>query len=284
MGDRIVSAADADSRVTVFTPESSAQPIGPYLRALWARHHFIQRHSAATLAKRYGRSALGTLWNLLNPLLLASVYVFLFTVLRPGSDPVETTTHVVFGIFFYYFTLNSVLQGARSVLSEQQLVMNASFPLLALPLSAVTVALRQLVAASPILVICHLVSGRPIGVSLLLLLPLFALQILLNVGLAALGAASLVRVPDIGNALPYLMRLLLYVTPVLYSADLLPKGAAALLVVNPLAPLFVLLDDLLHGEVGEPLYWLATTGWTIFFLVVGVWFFRVSERQFASAV
>ena len=256
-----------------------------YLRELLRRRHFIAYYARSTLQARYATSVLGSAWQVLTPLLLALTYFLLISVVRTGAgDPGQQLALIVSGLFVYYFTLNSVVLGGRAVSTGARLVMNTTFPRLALPLAEVTVAWRQLLATLPIYVVLHLVVGREVQWSLVLLVPLIGLQILLNVGLAALVATAIVYLPDVGNALPYVMRMWMYTSPVLYAATLLPEWAERLLFLNPIGPLFALLQQVLDGHTGDGSLWLATSVWSVLFLVVGASVFVRRESEFADVL
>lgn len=270
--------------LTVHTPSRTQAPVCSYLRAVWERRDFVLRHSGGAMKARNARSILGPLWHVLNPLLLAAVYVFLFAVLRPSADAADVLPRVVSGIFVYYFTLQSVIQGGRAIIADRHLVLNATFPLMALPLSAVTLAARELALTVPVYAAIHVAYDQPVGFEVLLLIPLVVLQAVMNLGLAALVASIQTTIRDVGSFVPYFMRLMLYVTPVLYPVDLLPERLQSLIYVNPLAPMFILLQSLLEGSVGELAVWMAAFGWSIASITIGVFVFRRAERSFAVAL
>lgn len=277
--------ADIDEdTVIVRTPGRVGQPWGPYLRALWFRRHFVLRHSGGALRARNARNVLGPLWHVLNPTLLAGIYVFLFAVLRPSDSAGEIVPRVVSGVFFYYFTLQGIVQGGRSIIADRQLVLNSTFPLLALPVSAVALAGRELGLTLPVYAAIHFGYGRPVGWFLLLLLPLLLLQTILTLGFAALAAAVQTHVRDFGSFIPYVMRLALYVTPVLYAPEILPDTVRRFLYVNPLSAHFVLLHQILEGRPTDSITWGVAAAWSVIFVIVGATVFKRAEQGFAGGL
>jgi teichoic acid transport system permease protein len=128
----------------------------------------------------------------------------------------------------------------------------------------------------------HVAAGLPIGFHLLWVLPIVALLVVLSAGLAMFVAALQVYFRDLSSFLPYILRVWLYVSPVLYFAGQVPGRYKWLLDINPLAPLLTAWSDVLHGGHAPPLGLLALGGaWAIALFVTGALFFTSREREFA---
>ena len=124
-------------------------------------------------------------------------------------------------------------------------------------------------------------GGLPLNETVLWLVPIVVLFLLLATGLAMLVAAGQVYFRDLSNFLPYMLRIWLYISPVLYFAANVPHDYKWLLKVNPLAGLLTAWSDALFGirpDAGSVALGLA---WGLgIFLVAGL-FFLSREREFA---
>ncbi len=114
-------------------------PLRPYLAELWGRRRFIWHLARSDLKAEHYDSAIGQLWVILDPLLLAAVYFLLRTVVRPsgGAGRNGIIAHLVWAVFVFTFISNAMMAGARSLLNGRGLIMNAAFPRAVLPLTAV---------------------------------------------------------------------------------------------------------------------------------------------------
>lgn len=179
------------------------------------------------LKARYRGSVLGYLWSLVNPLLLLSVYTFVFSVVfEPrvkGAEPYAL--FVVSGLFPWIWLSSSLLEGAASLSANAGLLRKAVFPVELLPTIPVLANLCHLLFAVPILagglILGHLFGFAVGGWGALALPAIVVLEIPMLVG-AALGLAALtVHFKDIRDLLANLLALFFFLTPILYRVDAL---------------------------------------------------------------
>jgi teichoic acid transport system permease protein len=257
-------------------------PLGAYVAELWRRREFAFEMSRTDLRAQHFNTVFGQLWLVINPLLLACVYFILVDILQAGSRGTEFFAHLMAGLFAYHFVSDAVRQGAKSVVSGGRLILNTAFPRALLPLSSVMTAFMRFVPTLVIYAPVHVASGLPIDLRLLWVLPVVALLAVLASGVAMLVAAAQVYFRDISSFLPYVLRVWLYASPVLYYAHEVPERYQVILDVNPIAPLLTTLSDVLNrGEA--PSAQLLGTGlaWAAGIFVVGSLFFISREREFA---
>ena len=257
-------------------------PIRSYVRQVWRRREFALEMSRTTLRAQHFNTALGQLWLVINPVLLAGVYFVLVDILRAGSRGPEFFAHLMGALFAYYFVSQSVTQGAKSVVSGGKLILNTAFPRVLLPLSAVLTAFKRFLPTFGIYAIVHAVTGLPVGPELLWLVPILAIFVVLGCGLAMIVAAAQVYFRDLRSFLPYALRMWLYASPILYYAHEVPDRYDVILLVNPLGPLLSAWSDVLtagHGPGAGTL--LLGLAWAVAIFVAGALFFISREREFA---
>jgi len=257
-------------------------PLLPYLREAWRRRSFAVELSRTKLRAQHFNTIFGQLWLVLNPLLLAGVYFVLVDILRGGSNPPGFFAHLVAGIFAYHLISDAARDGTRSVVSGGRLILNTAFPRVLLPLASVVSATKRFLPTLVIYVPVHLVSGRHVGPELLWVIPLLALLIVLASGLAMIVGAVQVYFRDLKNLMPYLLRIWLFASPVLYFAEEMPAKYRFLLNVNPLGQLLAAWSDAINlGRTPSATSLLVATAWAVGLLVVGFLFFVSREREFA---
>ena len=258
-------------------------PLRSYLRELWRRREFAVELARTKLREQNFDTALGQIWLVLNPLLMALVYFILVDILRASdSRNSEYFAHLVAGLFAFMFIHNAMTVGVRSVTKGGRLILNSAFPRALLPLSAVITAFMRFLPTMVVYVPVHIASGLPVNATTLWVFPIFGLMILLACGLAMLVAAGQVYFRDLSNFLPYVLRIWLYISPVLYYTDEVPDRYKWILEVNPLGGLLTAWSDVLNaGHAPEAGAMLLGLAWGVGLFVVAGLFFLSREREFA---
>lgn len=270
-----------------YVPFKAGLPnLGEYFSDMWRRREFTIELSRSELRAQHAASKLGQLWLVLNPLLLAGIYYTLVVIISGGSKKgPDFIAHLLAGIFVYYFISGSMISGSQSVVGLGRLITNRAFPRLLLPLSAVLVAFRRFLPTLIVYAIFHMAAGLPIGVNQLLAIPAFLLIFLFSFGLASLFATIQVYFRDAKSFLPYISRVWMYISPVLYFPEDIPKALSFLVPFNPLfGMLGIWSDALVRNELSPPSYWISAVIWATLALVGGIYFFLSREREFSVRI
>jgi teichoic acid transport system permease protein len=212
-----------------------------YVKELWRRREFIWFLAMGNFKARNASTALGLFWWVLNPVLLSLVYWFVFGLIFPGARDI---IYLMAGMFAFHFTAQSMTGGANAILQNSKLLTNLKFPRLILPLANMIEALVGFVVSLGILVALQVVlRGFVPGLSVLLLLAIVPLHVLFNLGLASLAARLAVPFRDINNFIPYLTRIWLYLSPIIWPLRFLESDRAASFVqFAELNPMFSLIS------------------------------------------
>jgi teichoic acid transport system permease protein len=259
-----------------------------YTRQLWGRRHFILEFSRANSAVGYSRSLLGQAWQVLTPLLNAGVYYLIFGVLLTTKRGVHNfTAFLVIGIFIFTFMQSSMLQGARAISLNLGLTRVLHFPRAVLPLASTLVALQRLLISMLVMLPIVLLTGEPLTLRWLLLIPAIFLESLFCLGLAFAMARIGARVPDTSQLLPFILRTWLYVSGVFFSIRTFTENfhndlARHILSVNPGAVYVEIVRDALltDDKTGSPHEWSYAVGWAIVALVGGYTYFWQAEERY----
>lgn len=265
--------------------------LSTYFSELWKRREFAAESSKAGMRGANSMTFFGQAWLVINPLLLALVYYFLINVLSgkasQGFDS-KQMSHLTGGLFVFYFFQGAVGAGATSVVGAGKLVLNTAFPRLLLPLSAVRTGFFRFLPTVPVYFIFHIIAGNPWNLATLIAAPAFLLLItIFAAGLASAFAALQVYFRDTSSFLPYIMRIWLYSSPVLWTIDKL-EGHHAAQVLAPFNPLYPLIggygEALQDGTFPALSIWLEAIGWAVAAAVIGFGFFMSRERDFAVRI
>ncbi|MEO8690240.1 MAG: ABC transporter permease [Solirubrobacteraceae bacterium] len=258
-------------------------PLRSYARELWRRREFAVELSRTKLREQHFDTAFGQLWLVINPLLMALVYFVLIDILRAShAGGLKFFAHLVAGLFAFYYIHNSVTVGVKSVTKGGRLILNSAFPRALLPLSAVITAFMRFLPTLVIYVPIHLLAGLPVGPHLLWVVPIFALLTLLACGLSMLVAAAQVYFRDLSSFLPYVLRIWLYISPVLYYPERVPERYKFILDVNPLGGLLTAWSDVINrGHAPTASSLLLGLAWGVGLFIVSALFFMSREREFA---
>jgi teichoic acid transport system permease protein len=257
-------------------------PLGSYLREAWRRREFAFELSRTEIRSKHVDTFFGQLWLILNPLLLAGVYFLLVDILRKHTRGTAFLAHLVAGIFAYYFVSGSVREGAKSVIGGGRLVLNTAFPRVLLPIASVITAVKRFIPTLVIYIPLHLAAGLPIGLHMLWVVPIVLLLTGVATGLAMLVAAGQVYFRDLSSFLPYILRIWLYISPVLWYAKEVPHGLHFLIYINPIGALLAAWSQVLNLG-GQPGVGIMLTGlaWSVVLLIAGFLFYVSRERDFA---
>ena len=150
-----------------------------------------------------------------------------------------------------------------------------------LPITAIIKAVFDFIPTMFVYFAFHLVLGQPFGLALFALPGIIVVLTVMALGLGLLFAPLMVFYRDTGGFLPYITKIWLYVTPVLYFVVEIPPKLLVYLRYNPLYPSFVALEQIFSGRWPSPTYLVAATAWALGFFFVGAVVFLARERDFA---
>jgi teichoic acid transport system permease protein len=256
----------------------NARRLRTYMTDLWNRREFAWFLAMGNLKARNASTALGLLWWVLNPLLLGAVYFFVFGVLFAGSSrPDDYIAYLLSGMFVFHFTNQSMTGGANAILQNSKLLANLKFPRLVLLISALIESAVGFLAS---LLVFYAIVWPTVGIHpsryTLLLLLIFPIQVLFNLGLSAFVARLAVPFRDINNFIPYVNRLWLYVTPIIWPLSFLDDASPAIRTAVGINPMFHIVELYRSALIGHPTYvftigdLIPSLAWAVGVFIVGV--------------
>lgn len=257
------------------TPSYYSRRLVGYVRELWHRREFAWFLALGNFKARNASTALGLFWWVLNPLLLSLVYWFVFGLIFPGARDI---VYLMAGMFVFHFTAQSLTGGANSILQNSKLLANLRFPRLILPLASILESLVGFfVSLGVLLVLQVFLNGFVPGVSILLLLVAIPLHLMFNLGLASIAGRMAVPFRDINNFIPYVNRVWLYLSPIIWPLSFLEsdaaQGFARFADDNPLFAIISVYRAALIGDPFDPAMLTQFAIWAVAVGLVGVGLF-----------
>jgi lipopolysaccharide transport system permease protein len=268
----------------VIRPPSRWSPIN--VRELWEFRDLLHRFVVRDLKLRYRQTALGVAWVVLQPLLAAGVFAFVFgRVADLDSEGVPYFAFAFAGMLAWNTFNQSLTRMSGSLVANSGLIAKIFFPRLVLPLSTLGAVLVDFAVAFTMMTVVWIVAGVAPSWGLLTLPLWLAALLLLAAGVGLLAAALMVPYRDVQYVLPVATQTLLYASPVAYALSAVPQSARGVYQLNPLTGLlegyrWALLDV---GSVRLwPTVWLGVCAVVLF--LVGSFNFTRMERKFADVI
>jgi lipopolysaccharide transport system permease protein len=278
--------------VLVIRPRSGWVPID--LRELWQYRELAVTLAWREILIRYKQSLLGAAWAIIQPLATMLVFTLLFALLL-GRGNLPTVDDIPYAVSTYCALLpwqlfsQSVTRASVSIVNNQYIISKVYFPRLIIPLAPVLAALVDFAVAFLVLIAMMLWYRITPGVGILLL-PIYLLMAVaaaLGSGLLLSAANAVYR--DIQHAVPFLIQLLMYLTPILYSAQSIlhnqPEWVRVLYFLNPMTGAVEGFRSALLGTSPPGLGIVACSIAAVISLLVGsMYYFKRVERLFADVV
>ncbi|UQN28093.1 ABC transporter permease [Brachybacterium kimchii] len=262
--------------------------IAEYLRELWNRRHFIWMDSHHRVATQNSRNILGNIWLVLRPLLDAAMYFVIFgMILRADRGVDNFSAYIVIGVLMFRSTTGSISQGPTILKSGKAMIRAFSFPRAALPISAELRAAMQMIITVTVMLVMIIVLPKheyP-QVAWLLIVPLFLLQCVLNLGISLLMARVGFLIPDVAQVMSVVSRLLMYGSGIIFPIDryLTHPVVSVIIQANPVFQMVHMYREILmDGTVPEARSWIVLSAWAVGLLVVGFLFFWRGEATYGD--
>src|SRR3989344_6585963 len=205
------------------------------IKELWNYRELLYFFSWRDIKVRYKQTAIGISWAILQPFATMVVFsIFFGKLAHIPSDGVPYPIFVYTGLLFWQFFSDALSETSNSLVANKAIITKVYFPRLILPISSVITKFIDFIIASIILIGLMLYYGYAPHISRLLILPLLLiLTFMAAIGLGLFLFAANVKYRDVRYALPFLIQMLLFLTPVIYPASIAGKYSWVL-ALNPM--------------------------------------------------
>lgn len=269
--------------MVVIKPQKS---LGIDFNELWTYRELFYALAWRDVKVRYKQTILGILWAILQPFFMMVVFsVFFGRIAGISSEGVPYPIFAYSGLLFWNYFSNSLSSVSDSLVGAQSMIQKVYFPRLILPLSATLVHLVDFFFASIIFIgMMMYYHFSPTLVGILLVIPALFIAFLAFSGLGLIFASINVKYRDVRYALPFVMKILIFVTPVIYPASIMGKYQW----IWYLNPMSGVIETMRKGLLGA-----GSIDWqllgvsfllSVVLFVIGFIYFNRTEKYFADLI
>lgn len=255
------------------------------LKQFWGYRELLYFLAWRDVKVRYKQTFLGVAWALIQPLFTMIIFSLIFGKLAGiPSDNIPYPLFAYAALLPWTFFSNAVITSGNSVVGSAHLITKVYFPRIIIPAAVIGASLLDFAISFVLLGLLMIFYQMPLTWNILMLPPIVLLTTLLALGMGLWMAALNVKYRDIRFALPFLIQLWMFVSPIIYPASMLPPRWQQLLALNPLTGI---IEGYRAALFGQPFKWGAlavSTTMTIFLLVYSAYNFRRMEKTFADIV
>lgn len=213
---------------------------------IYAYREMIKSLVKKDLRGRYKSSFLGFLWTFINPLCQIIIYTIVFSVImRSGIE--KFYLFLIVGMIPWLFFSSSISSGSVSVVSQQDLVKKIFFPREVLPIAFVTSCFINMLFCFVIVFVVVGISGIGFSAKALLFLPfVMIVEYIMALGITMITSACTVYVRDLEHIMGIITMAWIYMTPIMYSIDMVPESIRPVFYANPMTPIITAYRDILY--------------------------------------
>ncbi|MED1203755.1 ABC transporter permease [Heyndrickxia acidicola] len=253
------------------------------IKEQFTNFYLINRLSLYEMKSDNKDNLLGLFWVILNPMIQIGIYWFVFGYgIRAGKHVghVPYFAWLIAGIVVWFFINPSIIEGSRSVYSRLRMISRMSFPLSAIPTYVIFAKFYQHLMLLAIIIIILQFYGYHVSVHYLALPYYMVATILLLFALALITSTLSTIVRDVHQIVQSLMRVLFYITPILWVQTGMSKWIVILMKANPL---YYIIEGYRNCLLGKSWYFVDHWFYTLYFwavLLVLLWIGSVLHMKF----
>ena len=250
---------------------------------LWRYKDLLYFLTVRGIKARYAQSVLGIGWAIIQPLFTTLIFTVVFGGLaKVDSDGMPYILFSYLALWPWSYFSGTLSESANSLVANAGMITKVYFPRLILPLAAIFSKLLDL-GISFLILLGLLIYYQVVPGWELIFLPLLLIQLLLcSLGIGMILSAMAVQYRDVKYALGFIIQLLLYGAPVIYSTTAVPEQYQFLYSLNPMVGV---IEGIRAMFLNRPMPWEWIWPGSILALVLfvfGLFYFRRMEKLFAD--
>ncbi len=235
---------------------------------------------------RYKQSVLGVLWAILQPISMMLIFTFIFSfIARMPSVGFPYAVFTYAALLPWNYFSNGVASGTTSLVSHAQFVTKVYFPREILPMTYIVAALFDFAVATVLLAGLMVYYHIPLTLNALYAVPIILVLSCFALAMSLLLSATQVRFRDVGVAVPLLLQVWLFATPVVYPLKAVPEGWRKFYLLNPMVGIIENFRQvILQGSAPESGSLFLSAAISLTLLIVSYLYFKWSEATMADFV
>ncbi len=273
-----------DDRVTTIRPDHDVPRLEA--RELWQYRELAGAFVWRDLKVRYKQTLIGVAWVVIQPLLTTVIFTLIFGRFAEfPSDGLPYPVFVLAGVLPWTYFAASLSGASSSIAGSASLVTKVYFPRVLLPLSRITTPFVDFLVAFPALVVLIFWFDIPVGIEAVLVPFFLVLAAVTAFGVGLLFAVANVRYRDVPYAIPFVINIWMYLSPVIYPVNALEDRYQWILSFNPMTAVITGFRwSLLGAPPPSATVVVIGTVTAVAFLLSGITLFRRAEPSFADTI
>ncbi|MEX2512896.1 MAG: ABC transporter permease [Cyclobacteriaceae bacterium] len=268
-------------KVSVIEPSQGWKVVD--IGELWRYKDLLYYLTVRGIKARYAQSVLGVGWAIIQPLFTTLVFTVVFGGLaNVDSDGMPYILFSYLALWPWNYFSGTLSESANSLIANAGMITKVYFPRLILPLAAIFSKLLDF-TISFVVLLGLLIYFKVVPGWSLVFLPLLLVQLLMaSLGIGMVLSAMAVQYRDVKYALTFVVQLLLYLAPVVYSTTAVPEQWQFVYSLNPMVGV---IEGVRAMFLDRPMPW----EWiwpgailAVIFFIFGLFYFRRMEKVFAD--
>lgn len=208
------------------------------LKELLHHQELLFSLTAREIKVRYKQTILGALWAIIQPLCLMIVFTIIFSKFaKLPSDGIPYPIFSYCALLPWTFFATSLSFATPSLVNNADLVSKIHFPREVLPLSSVIVAIIDFFVSALIFILMMIIYKIPLTIYAVYAIPIFVVQVIFTMAVALFISAFNACYRDVRYALPLIIQVWMFVSPVIYPESIVPEKLRFFYMLNPMAPI-----------------------------------------------
>jgi lipopolysaccharide transport system permease protein len=282
--DKTEQVDTAVAPVTIIRPPKGWIPVN--LRELWAYRELLYFFTWRDIKVRYKQTLFGFAWAIIQPLFMMIIFSLFFgTLAKVPSEGIPYPLFSYAAVLPWTLFSEGLSRSSNSLVQDANLLQKVYFPRLLMPLAGILSPVVDFAIAFVVLIGLMLYFAHYPSVMMFLIFPFLLLELLLAIGIGMWLSAINVEYRDVRYAIPFLIQLGLFASPVVYPVTFVPERFQVVYgLLNPMAGIIEGFRWAILGTKPPSYLLIASVAIIIVILVSGAFYFRRRERAFADVV
>lgn len=272
-------------RITQIRPVTSFLHLN--LQEIWLFKDLLYIFTWRDIKVRYKQTFFGVAWVIFQPIMTTLVFTFFFGKLSniPSAD-LPYSLFVFSGLVFWNYFQHTLISASNSMVENESIIKKVYFPKIILPLSSVLTCSVDFSINLILLLVFAIYLGYIPQLSALLVIPLAGLFTAFTaVGSGLFFSALNVKYRDVRYILPFFFQILMFLTPVIYSLDIVSGRNQSIMALNPMTAVVESVRQIFSSNPNfNPLIIGISSVSACLIFLVGIWYFNRSESYFADVI
>lgn len=282
--DKMRRVDTAKAPVTVIRPPRGWIPVN--LRELWAYRELLYFFTWRDIKVRYKQTIFGFAWAVIQPLFMMIIFSLFFgTLAKVPSENIPYPLFSYAGVLPWTLFSEGLTRSSNSLVQDANLLQKVYFPRMLMPLSGILSPVVDFAIAFVVLIALMLYFSHYPAITMLGIIPFLILELMLALGIGLWLSAINVEYRDVRYAIPFLIQLGLFASPIVYPVTFVPERFQAVYgLLNPMAGIIEGFRWAILGTKPPSYLLIASVAIIIVILISGAFYFRRREKAFADVV